>query len=86
LPAFVADVAALDADVLALLALVDAALAWYLAEYSPPATVPDVLVAQSLAKVAEAADEDAEAAAAAALDAAEEASTTSIPLGYICIT
>lgn len=41
--------AADDADVAADDALVAAAIAWYLAEYSPPATGPVVSVAQLLA-------------------------------------
>jgi hypothetical protein len=53
--AFVACVVAVDAEEEALLALVADACAWYFAEYSPPATVPTVLVAQSFARIADAA-------------------------------
>jgi hypothetical protein len=44
-----AEVDALDAEVEALDASVAACCAWYLAEYSPPATGPEVFVAHSLA-------------------------------------
>jgi hypothetical protein len=47
-----ADVDALEAELVAEVAEVAAADAWYLAEYSPPATVPEVLVAQSFASIA----------------------------------
>ena len=54
LAALVADVLAAEAEVLALLADVADNCALYLDEYSPPATGPDVLVAQSCANAAEA--------------------------------
>jgi hypothetical protein len=65
--AFDACVVAVDAEEDAPLALVAAACAWYFAEYSPPATVPLVLVAQSLARIADAALSEAFVVAVEAL-------------------
>lgn len=80
--ALVALVDALLADVAALEALVAAAWAWYLALNSPPATALEVLVAQSLARAAEAAALVADVVAVAASTSSDHlAASALVPIG-----